>query len=192
MQARYYDPVIGRFYSNDPIGTLGHFSQGNVQGFNRYAYANNNPYKYTDPDGKIAIPLLFTPPALAAMGKAAAFVGSAAAAAWAGSEAINALNESSEVDDFVDDMKGKSEADSNSGKSKIRTLTDGSSVDEAFDNFPGEEGEASDGSKIKTGSDGSTAHVHDSSKDGGKKTLNVKRPNTKKPIKFREPEKRSD
>ena len=21
-------------------------------GFNRYAYANNNPYKYTDPDGE--------------------------------------------------------------------------------------------------------------------------------------------
>ncbi|MBT1449252.1 RHS repeat-associated core domain-containing protein, partial [Glaciecola sp. XM2] len=23
MQARYYDPVIGRFYSNDPVGVLG-------------------------------------------------------------------------------------------------------------------------------------------------------------------------
>ncbi|RMA82154.1 RHS repeat-associated core domain-containing protein [Umboniibacter marinipuniceus] len=51
MQARYYDPVIGRFYSNDPVGTLGHFQNGNIQGFNRHAYANNNPYKYTDPDG---------------------------------------------------------------------------------------------------------------------------------------------
>jgi RHS repeat-associated protein len=46
MQARYYDPVIGRFYSNDPIGFR------DVHSFNRYAYANNNPYKYTDPDGK--------------------------------------------------------------------------------------------------------------------------------------------
>jgi uncharacterized protein RhaS with RHS repeats len=53
MQARYYDPVIGRFYSNDPVGTLGHFSQGNIHGFNRYAYANNNPYKYTDPNGEL-------------------------------------------------------------------------------------------------------------------------------------------
>jgi hypothetical protein len=33
---------------------LGHFSKGNIQGFNRYNYANNNPYKYTDPDGKLA------------------------------------------------------------------------------------------------------------------------------------------
>ncbi len=46
MQARYYDPTIGRFYSNDPVGFR------DVHSFNRYAYANNNPYKYTDPDGK--------------------------------------------------------------------------------------------------------------------------------------------
>jgi RHS repeat-associated protein len=45
MQARYYDPVIGRFYSNDPIGFT------NVHTFNRYAYVANNPYKYVDPSG---------------------------------------------------------------------------------------------------------------------------------------------
>lgn len=55
MQARYYDPVVGRFLSNDPVGFLGHLGgiQG-VQGFNRYAYVNNNPYKFTDPDGEVA------------------------------------------------------------------------------------------------------------------------------------------
>ncbi|WP_111979301.1 RHS repeat-associated core domain-containing protein [Algibacillus agarilyticus] len=46
MQARYYDPVIGRFLSNDPVG------YSNVHNFNRYAYANNNPYKFVDPDGR--------------------------------------------------------------------------------------------------------------------------------------------
>ena len=47
MQARYYDPVIGRFYSNDPVDPLEHMERGNsiAHGFNRYAYANNNPYK---------------------------------------------------------------------------------------------------------------------------------------------------
>jgi len=50
MQARYYDPVIGRFYSNDPIGFR------DVHSFNRYAYANNNPYKYIDPNGEFAVP----------------------------------------------------------------------------------------------------------------------------------------
>jgi len=52
MQARYYDPIIGRFYSNDPVDSLGHLAEGNLHGFNRYAYANNNPYKYIDPDGQ--------------------------------------------------------------------------------------------------------------------------------------------
>ena len=53
MQARYYDPVIGRFYSNDPVDSVSHLSRtGGIHGFNRYAYANNNPYKYTDPDGR--------------------------------------------------------------------------------------------------------------------------------------------
>ncbi|WP_306523865.1 RHS repeat domain-containing protein [Rheinheimera sp.] len=51
MQQRYYDPVIGRFYSNDPVG----FSADNPMMFNRYAYGNNNPYKYTDPDGTTVI-----------------------------------------------------------------------------------------------------------------------------------------
>lgn len=48
MGARYYDPVIGRFISTDPK----QFDEQNVQLFNRYACANNNPYKYNDPDGR--------------------------------------------------------------------------------------------------------------------------------------------
>ena len=51
MQARYYDPVIGRFYSNDPLGFR------DIHSFNRYAYANNNPYRYVDPDGKATVAL---------------------------------------------------------------------------------------------------------------------------------------
>jgi len=49
MQARYYDPVIGRFYSNDPVG---YTASNPVMSFNRYLYVNNNPYKYTDPNGE--------------------------------------------------------------------------------------------------------------------------------------------
>ena len=52
MQARYYDPVIGRFYSNDPLNVVGHINKGNpVHGVNRYAYGNNNPYRFVDPTG---------------------------------------------------------------------------------------------------------------------------------------------
>ncbi|MCX7512677.1 RHS repeat-associated core domain-containing protein [Frateuria sp. STR12] len=49
MQARYYDP-IGRMLSVDPVGP----TPGDVFSFNRYAYAKNNPYRYTDPDGRNA------------------------------------------------------------------------------------------------------------------------------------------
>ncbi len=57
MQQRYYDPVIGRFYSNDPVG----FGADNPMMFNRYAYVNNNPYKYVDPDGRYMIPVTYGP-----------------------------------------------------------------------------------------------------------------------------------
>jgi RHS repeat-associated protein len=45
-QARFYDPAVGRFMSIDPIGFT-----GNPASFTRYAYANNNPFAYTDPTG---------------------------------------------------------------------------------------------------------------------------------------------
>jgi len=52
MQTRYYDPLIGRFYGNDQIG----FTESNPSfTFNRYAYVNNNPYKFVDPDGRAAV-----------------------------------------------------------------------------------------------------------------------------------------
>jgi RHS repeat-associated protein len=47
MQQRYYDPYAGRFLAVDPVAA----SPGS---FNRYWYANNNPYKYVDPDGRCA------------------------------------------------------------------------------------------------------------------------------------------
>ena len=46
--ARYYDPMIGRFLSMDPVG----FQEGSVHSFSKYTYAANNPYKYIDPRGK--------------------------------------------------------------------------------------------------------------------------------------------
>ena len=50
MRARFYDPVLGRFLSNDPVG----FTSENPTSFNRYAYANNSPYRFVDPDGRDA------------------------------------------------------------------------------------------------------------------------------------------
>jgi uncharacterized protein RhaS with RHS repeats len=48
MQQRYYDPLAGRFLSMDPIST----DADTGDKFDRYAYASNNPYRYTDPDGQ--------------------------------------------------------------------------------------------------------------------------------------------
>ena len=55
MQQRYYDPSIGRFLSIDPVGS----NPNNPMTFNRYAYANNNPYRYTDPTGEIPFDTVF-------------------------------------------------------------------------------------------------------------------------------------
>ena len=45
---RYYDPGIGRFLSVDPVAA----DTTTGSNFNRFAYANNNPYRFTDPDGR--------------------------------------------------------------------------------------------------------------------------------------------
>jgi RHS repeat-associated protein len=48
MQQRYYDPVAGRFLSIDPVVA----DANSGSSFNRYSYANNNPYRYLDPVGR--------------------------------------------------------------------------------------------------------------------------------------------
>lgn len=48
MHARYYSPNLGRFVSVDPIGGR----IGSSQSWNRYAYVQNNPLKFTDPEGE--------------------------------------------------------------------------------------------------------------------------------------------
>ena len=49
MQARYYDPVIGRFLGEDPMTMLD--MDMNPGYFNRYAYTMNNPINLVDPTG---------------------------------------------------------------------------------------------------------------------------------------------
>ena len=44
---RYYNPEIGRFISEEPLG---------IDGPNLYWYALNNPINFVDPDGKQQLP----------------------------------------------------------------------------------------------------------------------------------------
>jgi RHS repeat-associated protein len=52
MQQRYYDPIAGRFLSVDPVVT----DADTGSSFNRYIYAENNPFTFIDPDGMQATP----------------------------------------------------------------------------------------------------------------------------------------
>ena len=47
LQSRYYDPVTGRFLNAD--GYIN--ANGDLIGYNMYAYCSNNPVMYTDPTG---------------------------------------------------------------------------------------------------------------------------------------------
>ena len=51
MNARLYDPMLGRFLSPDPYVQSPDFTQS----YNRYAYCLNNPLLYTDPSGEYAL-----------------------------------------------------------------------------------------------------------------------------------------
>ena len=48
MNARLYDPALGRFLSPDPEVQ----QPEGTQGFNRYTYCLNNPLRYVDLDGE--------------------------------------------------------------------------------------------------------------------------------------------
>ena len=43
FRARWYEPITGRWLSNDPIGITG--------GFNQYVFVGNNPVNFRDPSG---------------------------------------------------------------------------------------------------------------------------------------------
>lgn len=65
LNERYYLAPLKRFLSLDPIWGV----DDNPQTFNRYGYALNNPYVYTDLDGRL--PVLLLPVARIALGIAA-------------------------------------------------------------------------------------------------------------------------
>lgn len=67
--ARYYDAVIGKFLSIDPVVLNAGWTSGqtllnslsNPQLLNAYGYAANNPLKYTDPTGEAILAISIDP-----------------------------------------------------------------------------------------------------------------------------------
>jgi len=53
MQQRYMDPQLGIFLSVDPVSPY----QQQVGQSSRYRYANSNPYRFSDPTGRIGVGL---------------------------------------------------------------------------------------------------------------------------------------
>ena len=79
MNARLYDPLLGRFLSPDPYVQAPDFTQN----FNRYSYALNNPLRYSDESGE----MFFSAALLTAIGISATLGG---ISGWAIGKANNA------------------------------------------------------------------------------------------------------
>ena len=91
LNSRYYDPQVKRFINADDISYLG--ANGDMQGFNLYAYCSNNPVMYADPSGNlpswaikliVAASIVVAVAAIAAITVATAGTGTAIAAVAVG------------------------------------------------------------------------------------------------------------
>jgi len=76
MQQRYYDSTVGRFLSVDPVTV----DVKVASNFNRYWYANNNPYRFSDPDGRRSVGEMID--------SASEGCGAVSCAGWAATKAI--------------------------------------------------------------------------------------------------------
>lgn len=98
---RYYDPALARWLTTDPAGF--------VDGMNLYAYLKNNPFRYVDPDGRLAfvIPILIATiettgftlafPSLATIGWTAAGTAIGAAGAYFCKDLAHDIDQASKV-----------------------------------------------------------------------------------------------
>ena len=173
MQQRYYDPEVGRFLSVDPVG-VDTRTGGN---FNRYWYGNNNPYTYTDPDGRAACTV--APPAplcVAAATLLARLVSNRAAQLVA----VIVANEGAELDS-VEPTTGSGESEGNRvligdkikdqlgdrgwTEAGIRDATAGEATGTTVDNTRGKVGSAGEPALVYGSPEGGYVVVNDKTRE---------------------------
>ncbi|NQZ11551.1 MAG: RHS repeat-associated core domain-containing protein, partial [Algicola sp.] len=131
MQARYYDPLLARFLNNDPIGFRG------IHSFNRYAYATNNPYKYTDPTGQneemafgAGVGIAFSEEDAAVVAAAEAFVGN--------DQAVNGITAGQGLSDIVSQLSSGASLVSAVGGAVVNRVYDDSTYNKHGSNDVGD------------------------------------------------------
>lgn len=178
MQQRHYDPVAMRFMSVDPV----HVDTRSGGNFNRYWYANNNPYRYVDPDGEHPVVVACA----ANAGACGGAIASAAGAIWYGAKAaVNSLTGNSAYNEAVADSASPAEGTSGEAADKIsegaRPAVGGAGARGELERDGGEEGahEVYDsapgtndrtypnGTRVKDTADGGVVELHNSSGRGG-------------------------
>lgn len=153
----------------------GHMKRGNpTMGFNRYAYANNNPYKYIDPNGESVFQIgRVAFQAGWKIGGAINYGVQAATGASLGVLIYNVAHTEKHADDIVNDVLDGKEKTDKPGEyvgdpadveSDLDALTGG-----ATQKYP-------NGTRVGQMEDGSTVEQHGSSGKGtdGNKGVNVK------------------
>ena len=150
MQARYYDPALGRFLSIDPVG----FTPGQPFMFGRYTYVGNDPINSWDPFGEnpaagAVIGCAVTGPACPAGATAGIIVGTAAVIAGAviitnkPKDGDENEEEGATREDAEDRITEGAEPDSTGNRGKIRIFDNpptGETADEIMEDIKDTEG----------------------------------------------------
>jgi RHS repeat-associated protein len=200
MQQRYYDPGIGRFLSRDPVTA---YNSGDMRQFNGYGYAYNNPYRFTDPDGRCPVCLIpLIPPALAALGEAAAYTGAILVGLYVGDKISDHIQRADSIEGAQGKLSdGKSPADGADGKKGVLVGDGGREQAEGdFDGVDGTEIDTGkDGVRVKVLEGGGRVEIHDStgknpSVEKGTRTIKVQDQNgkVKQTIRYPEPKQEVD
>jgi uncharacterized protein RhaS with RHS repeats len=208
MQARYYDPVMGRFLSVDPVG----YSDATDTGmFNRFSYTLNNPVNFTDPDGRCVWDICIVE-AIAAVAVVACWflcddITDNDNEIWSDTVGTSAAEGISEIIDGIsnsdNESKNGDKSDSDKGKDKITggkkpkdgereidNTGDGRAVEDVLEDAAGaagvEVGSTSDGKPTVQFPDGSRATGYPESKGSGKPSIVVHTPKGRVKVKTRE------